>query len=50
MYSKSAVSTDWLQWTRAQITLFFSVIHSMSKFFTTMNFHGTFSFGIITKA
>ena len=39
LFSNSAVIADWLQWTRAQITLFWAtVIHFMSKFFTAINY------------
>ena len=41
MYSNSAVIADWLQWTRAQNILFwFTVIHSLNMYFTTINFYG----------
>ena len=43
LYSNSAVIAVWLQSTRAQNILFwFTAIHSMSKFATTINFHDAF--------
>ena len=46
--SNSAVIAGWLQSTRAHNILFwFTVIHSMSRVFTTTNFHDDFSFEVI---
>ena len=45
LYSNSAVIAVWLQSTMAHKILFwFTVIHSMSKFFTSNNFHDDFIF------
>ena len=43
LYSNNAVNVGWLQSTRAQNILFwFTLIHSLSNFFTTINFHDVF--------
>ena len=48
LYSNSAVIAWCSQSTGAQnILLWFTVIHSMSQYFTAFNFHDFFSFGII---
>ena len=51
LYSNSTIIAGWPQSTRAQITLCMGTfIHSMSKFFTTNNFHNDFcSCGITTS-